>query len=82
MSTEHKMLVNYDASSLVAYFESNGIDIVDKRKAGGCLWIIGEKEHLRPYVEKAKELFSITDGGYAKGRAIGGRCGWYTSSKK
>lgn len=69
-------------SDLVTYFENHGFEVVDKRKAGGCLWIIGEKARLDPYVAQAKELFSITDGGYAKGRATGGRHGWYTSSKK
>lgn len=69
-------------SDLVTYFENHGFEVVDKRKAGGCLWIIGEKAKLDPYVAHAKELFSIIDGGYAKGRATGGRHGWYTSSKK
>ena len=82
-STNRKTFVNGDdASSLEAYFEANGLDVVDKRKSGGCLWVIGEKSQLDPFIEKAKELFSITDGGYAKGRATGGRYGWYTSSKK
>lgn len=76
------LVYDNDASNLVAYFEDNGFEVVDKRKAGGCLWIIGEKTKLDPYVKKAKELFSITDGGYAKGRATRGRHGWYTSSKK
>ena len=78
-----RLSVTADGSSdLVTYFENHGFEAVDKRKAGGCLWIIGEKAKLDPYVAKAKEMFSITDGGYAKGRATGGRYGWYTSSKK
>ena len=82
-SAKHNLLVNADSqSNLVAYFEANGFEVIDKRKAGGCLWIVGEKTKLSPCVERAKELFSITDGGYAKGRATGGRHGWYTSSKK
>ena len=46
------------------------------------MWVVGEKAELESYVTKAKELFSLTDGGYAKGRATGGRHGWYTASKK
>lgn len=70
------------SNSLATYFIDNGFEVVDKRKAGGCLWVVGERAKLEPYVERAKELFSVTDGGYAKGRATGGRHGWYTASKK
>ena len=77
----NRILVN-STGNLVAYFETRGFDVVDKRNAGGCLWVIGEKAKLDPHVAMAKELFSITDGGYAKGRATGGRHGWYTSSRK
>lgn len=83
ISTKHNPFVNGDAQrNLAAYFEANSFEVIDKRKAGGCLWVVGEKSKLAPYVNKAKELFAITDGGYAKGRATGGRHGWYTSSKK
>ncbi len=79
----HSQFINGDGlSSLVEYFEANGFEVIDKRKVGGCLWVVGEKTKLNPFVERAKELFSITDGGYAKGRATGGRHGWYTTSKK
>ena len=73
---------NDDTNNLVSYFMSHGFEVIDKRKAGGCLWVVGEKTKLGPYVDKAKELFAITDGGYAKGRSTGGRHGWYTSSKE
>lgn len=83
MSIKHNLFVSGDGhSNLVAYFEANGFEVIDKRKAGGCLWVVGEKTKLAPCVEQAKELFSIIDGGYAKGRATGGRHGWFTSSKK
>lgn len=81
-SEKNNMFANDDSINLAAYFEANGFEVVDKRKAGGCLWVVGEKARLDTCVEKAKEIFSITDGGYAKGRATGGRHGWYTSSKK
>lgn len=81
-SKKNNMFASDDSSNLAAYFEANGFEVVDKRKAGGCLWVVGEKTELDPCVEKAKELFSITDGGYAKGRATGGRHGWYTSSQE
>lgn len=81
--TEHNLFVSsVSQSNLVTYFQVNGFEVIDKRKAGGCLWIVGEKTKLAPFVERAKELFSITDGRYAKGRATGGRQGWYTSSNK
>ena len=79
----HSFIVcNDGTSNLTSYFQSHGFEVIDKRKVGGCLWVVGEKTKLTPYVDKAKDLFSITDGGYAKGRATGGRNGWYTSSKK
>lgn len=69
-------------TSLAAFFEANGFEVVDKRKSGGCLWVVGEQSKLEPYVEKVRELFSVSGGGYAKGRATRGRPGWFTSSKK
>ena len=68
--------------TLTEYFKAQGFEVIDKRPVGGCLWVVGEKSKLETYVEQAKDLFSINEGGYSKGRATRNRYGWYTSSKK
>lgn len=55
-------------TSLSDFFKSNGFEIVDLRQNGGCLWVVGEKRKLEPFVAEAYRIFKAT-GGYAKGRA-------------
>lgn len=69
--------------SLKDFFAEKGLEVIDKRSAGGCLWLVGEKEALEPYIKEAGKLF----GAYGKYAAKGGkvtknRGGWYTTSRK
>ena len=76
---EEKSQIN---TNLVDFFETAGFEVIDKRPLGGCLWVVGDKRSLDPYVKIAKNIFNVLDGGYTKGRATGGRNGWYTTSEK
>lgn len=75
---EEKSQIN---TNLVDFFETAGFEVIDKRPLGGCLWVVGEKRSIDPYVKIAKNIFNVLDGGYTKGRATGGRNGWYTTSE-
>lgn len=48
---------------------------------GGCLWVIGDEQDLEEYIEFAEKEYGVT-GGFASGKATGGRVGWYTRSNK
>ena len=68
--------------NLAEFFKKNGFEVIDKRPAGGCLWVIGEKAKLEPYVETARTLFKIGDNGFSAGKSTSNRSGWYTNSKE
>ena len=68
-------------SGLADFFKSNGLEVIDKRANGGCLWVVGTQDELEPYLSKAKELYGAT-GSFASGRATKQRMGWYTKSEK
>ena len=70
------------ADNLTTFFESKGFEVIDKRNLGGCLWVVGEKTKLDPYIKKAKSIFSLTDGRYARDKTKDGRYRWYTRSEK
>lgn len=55
-------------SGLADFFKSKGLEVIDKRANGGCLWVVGSQEQLEPYLVKVKELYGVT-GGFASGRA-------------
>ena len=74
-------VVKGTGSGLVDFFKSNGLEVIDKRANGGCLWVVGSQEQLEPYISKAKELYGAT-GSFAAGRATKQRMGWYTKSDK
>ena len=63
------------------FFINAGFEVVDQRKSGGALWVIGDKQQLAPFVEKASQLFGIS-GGYSSGKATKYRPAWYTKTKK
>jgi hypothetical protein len=69
------------ATTLKNYFASKGFKVIDKRANNGCLWVIGEKKELEPYVEEATRLFGAS-GKYGSGKATNYKSGWWTKSKK
>lgn len=72
-----------NGKSLKAYFEEKGLEVIDKRSAGGCLWVVGEKDKLMPYVKEAGKMFGAYGSYSAKGgRATKNRAGWFTMCKK
>ena len=42
---------------LKMFFEKKGFEVIDKRSNAGCLWVVGEKDKLAPYLKEAKELY-------------------------
>lgn len=73
---------NQDAppATLVDYFTRAGFKVVDFRPSGGCLWVVGERNVLEPYVEAIGKVLGAT-GGYGAGKATGFKNGWWTKSK-
>ncbi len=71
-----------NASNLVTYLESKGIEYVDKRPKGGALWIIGDKS-LDPIIQESKKKFG-TMWIYKEegGMVTKNKPGWYTKSTK
>lgn len=70
-----------NSGSIKEYFESVGIEVIDKRDRGGCLWIVGERTDISKYVNEAVTRFKIS-GAYGAVHATGHRNGWYTKSNK
>ncbi len=63
------------------YFENQGFKVVDLRNKGGMLWVIGEKDKLKPYVDRAVKEYKI-QGMYTTSKVIGFKSGWCTKTKK
>ena len=76
-----KPIGSSNSKSMKDYFESNGFEVVDGRSNGGCLWIIGDRKRLEPYVDEAQKLFGAT-GGYGAGKMSSFRHAWWTKTKK
>lgn len=70
-----------NTTSLKSYFQDKGFKVVDCRTSGGCLWVIGEKKQLEPYVLEAARLFRA-NGAYGSGKATSYKSGWWTKSEK
>ena len=68
--------------TLCEFFSNNGFEVIDKRYAGGCLWVVGTKTKLEPYIKEAKKLFNIGDNGFSSGKTTSNRMGWYTNSNE
>lgn len=69
------------ANSLVGYFKENGLEVIDKRGSGGCLWAIGDEKELKLYTDEAKSKFGAY-GNFGAGKATSQRRGWFTKCKK
>lgn len=76
-----KLVGSSNSKSVKDYFESNGFEVADGRSNGGCLWIIGDRKRLEPYVDEAQKLFGVT-GGYGAGKMSSFRHAWWTKTKK
>lgn len=72
---------DYSQSEVRAFFEENGLEVVDTRDQGGRLWVIGEKTTIRSVINAAIAKFRIA-GKYATGKEIKNKNGWYTKTDK
>ena len=70
-----------NTTSLKSFFQDKGFKVVDCRSSGGCLWVIGEKNQLGPYVLEAARLFGA-NGAYGSGKGTLNKSGWWTKSNK
>ncbi len=67
-------------NTLVSYLRDKGLEIVDKRSSGGCLWVVGGPE-LRVLMQLLKERginFQFASKG---GQATKKRPAWWTNSR-
>ena len=65
--------------SLKEYFISKGFAVLDYREKHGCLWILGERKALEPYVDEVERIYKAT-GGFGAGKASGYKSAWWTKS--
>jgi len=77
-----KAAVKSHASSEVrTFFESKGLEVIDRRDEGGRLWVIGEKSGIRNVINEAISKFKIS-GKYASGKESLNKPGWCTKTDK
>ena len=74
---------NAEGKGLKDFFKDKGLEVIDKRPAGGSLWIVGDKDKLTPHIKEAGGIY----GAYGKfapngGRATNYRPSWFTMCKK
>ena len=69
-------------NSLFDFLTGKGLEVIDKRPSGGCLWVVGTEEKIGGIIRVAELLFSITGVYCSGGRATGYRPGWYTISNE
>jgi predicted peroxiredoxin len=66
---------------VVGFLKEKGLEVVDKREAGGALWVVGGQE-LAPAMEQLKARgisFTFSQNG---GRASKHRPAWFTKWKE
>ena len=63
------------------FFEAEGLEVLDDRKRTGFLWVFGEKEEIKDYIDRATAKYNIS-GVYGSSKSTGFRAGWYTKTKK
>lgn len=71
-----------DGKSLKEYLQDKDLEVIDKREAGGALWIVGDKAELTPVVKEIGNLYGAYGNFSAGGRATKHRPGWFTQCKK
>ena len=71
-----------DGKSLKEYLQDKGLEVIDKRVAGGALWIVGDKEKLTPVIKEIATIYGAYGNFSAGGRATRQRPGWFTQCKK
>ncbi len=72
---------NSGNSAVRDFFKNSGFEVIDNRRNGGRLWIIGEKKDIRDTVNSAITQFGIS-GKYASSKETNLKNGWYTKTDK
>lgn len=72
---------NSGKSAVRDFFKNSGFEVIDNRRNGGRLWIIGEKKDIRDTVNSAITQFGIS-GKYASSKETNLKNGWYTKTDK
>lgn len=72
---------NGENSAVRDFFKNCGFEVIDNRRDGGRLWIIGEKTDIRDTVNSAITQFGIS-GKYASSKETNFKNGWYTKTDK
>ena len=70
------------AQTLKDYFLANGLNVIDKRPSGGCLWVIGNEASIQRYTDEASKAFEISGCFCDGGKATNYKRSWYTKSTK
>ena len=68
--------------TLVDYFKSKGLEVIDKRSHGGALWVVGDQAKLNPYLKEARSLYGAVGSFTDKGKASGYRMSWFTKCNR
>ena len=68
--------------NLKEYFESKGLNVVDKRSSGGCFWVLGNEETIQKYTDEASRLFEVSGCFCDGGKATNYKRSWYTKDNK
>lgn len=71
-----------EEKNLTDFLESKGLEVVDKRAAGGCLWVVGDKAKIAPVIAEAGKIYGAYGNYSGGGRATKNRPGWFTRCKK
>ncbi len=69
------------AAGVRSYFESYGLEVIDKRAEGGRLWVLGNQYEIAEYVNEAIKKFGIM-GQYTSSKESRFKPGWCTKTKK
>ena len=67
--------------TLVEYLEYRGLEVIDKRGYGGCLWVVGTEDEIGNVIDDAKEIFEVGGTYCGGGRATSYRPGWFSRAK-
>lgn len=70
------------ANNLSAFLKAKGLEIIDKRTNGGCLWVVGDKSIDPILKETRKEFGALWTFSEKGGSATKHRSGWFTKSAK
>lgn len=69
---------NPSTNTLKAFFESKGLEVIDKRSSGGCLWVVGSKTRIHSIITEACIKYNITGAYCGGGKATSYRDAWFT----